>query len=101
MGQESGMKWMEVIKVRTAGTDFRVLKEFLLSVCKLRQMGLSETRIYRHATLKSDWTIHLYWETEEPKPNGSGLALHLTQAAEDFGLIDHTVWRNETETIES
>ena len=90
------MKWIEVIKIRTAGTDLRLLKEFLSAICDLHQMGLSETSIYRHATVESDWTIHLYWETASPEPNGSILGLHLSQIGSDFGLIDHTVWINES-----
>ena len=95
------MKWIEVIKIRAAGTDFKFLKEILLPVGKLTQIGLSETVIYRNAVLESDWAIHLYWETASPEPNGSVLGLHLSRLVNDFGLIDHSVWINETKTLKS
>jgi len=94
------MKWIEIIKIRTAGTNFRLLKELLIPVRKLSQIGLTETRIFHHAAMEQDWAIHLHWETAAPELNGSRLGLHLVRAVNDFGLIDHTVWINETEIID-
>ncbi len=89
------MKWLEVIKLRSAEKDSRSMEELLLSVRKFIQNGLVETKIFRHAALESDWSIHLRWESERPERNGSPLGLHLDRALKEFGLIDHSVWVEE------
>jgi hypothetical protein len=91
------MKWLEIIKLRSARKDCRLLEELLLSVGKFNQSGLVETKTFRHATLESDWSIHLHWESERPERNGSALCLHLARALEEFGLIDHSVWVEKEE----
>jgi hypothetical protein len=86
------MKWLEVIKLRSAGRDSEMLKELLLSINKLSQSGLVRMKTYHHATLETDWSVHLLWESERPEQNGSSLGLRLAQALKDFGLIDHSIW---------
>ena len=86
------MKWLEVIKLRSAEKDSRSMEELLLSVRKFIQNGLVETKIFRHASLDSDLSIHLHWESDWPEQNGSALGLRLGQALREFGLIDHSVW---------
>jgi hypothetical protein len=89
------MKWLEVIKLRSAGKDSRLLEELLLSIEKFNQSGLVETKIFHHAALESDWTVHLHWESVRPEQNGSTLGLRLAKALEEFGLVDHSVWIEE------
>jgi hypothetical protein len=86
------MKWLEVIKLRSAGKDSELLKEFLLSIDKFSQRGLVEIEIYHHATLETDLSVHLHWESERPERNGSDLGLRLAQALKEFGLVDHSIW---------
>ena len=85
------MQWMEIIKLRSAGNDLRRLDDLLLPIRELMQSGL-EIRIYRHAALESDLSIHLYWDTERSERSGSGLGLQLAGILEEFGLVDHSVW---------
>jgi len=86
------MKWLEVIKLRSAGKDSELLKELLLSIDKFSQSGLVEMKTYHHAALETDLSVHLHWESERPEQNGSSLGHRLTQALKDFGLIDHSIW---------
>jgi len=86
------MKWIEIIKLRTAGEVPESLKGFLSGLLKNGSPGLREARLYRHAEWETDWTIHLHWESEQPEKNGSALGLHLSQALKEFGLIDHSKW---------
>jgi hypothetical protein len=86
------MKWLEVIKLRSAGTDSRLLEELLLSIDKFNQRGLVEMKTFHHAALESDWSIHLHWESERAEQNGSVLGLRLAKALKEFGLIDHSIW---------
>jgi len=89
--EEHTMQWMEIIKLRSAGNDPGRLNDVLLSIRELTESGM-EIRIYRHAALESDLSMHLYWDTEGPGRSGSGLGLQLAKALEEFGLVDHSVW---------
>jgi hypothetical protein len=89
------MKWLEVIKLRSAGKDSGLLEEFLLSIAKFSQSGLIEMKTYRHAVLETDLSVHLHWESERPDQNGSPVGLRLAQAFKEFGLVDHSIWIEE------
>ena len=89
------MKWVEVIKLRSAGKGSGVLEEFLLPMAKVSQSGLVEMKTYRHAALETDLSVHLHWKSERPEQNGSALGLRLAQAFKEFGLTDHSIWIEE------
>ena len=89
------MKWLEIIKLRSAGNDEKVLEEFLLPMAKVSQSGLVEIKTYSHASLETDLSVHLHWESERPAQNGSVLGLRLAQALKEFGLVDHSLWIEE------
>jgi hypothetical protein len=89
------MKWLEVIKLRSAGKGSGSLEEFLLSINKLSQSGLVEMKTFRHAALETDWIVLLLWESEQPEQNGSSLGLRLAQALKEFGLVDYSIWVEE------
>jgi len=86
------MKWLEIIKVRSAGESSRLREEFLLPVAQGSPDGRVKIQIYHHAALETDFSVHLRWESKRPEPNGSALALRLAQAFKEFGLVDHSVW---------
>jgi hypothetical protein len=89
------MRWLEVIKLRSAGKGSGSLEEFLAPINRLSQNGLVGIKTYRHASLEMDWNVHLFWESERPEQNGSNLGLHLAQALKEFGLVDHSIWVEE------
>jgi hypothetical protein len=89
------MKWLEVIKLRSVGKGSGFLEELLLPMDKFIQNGLVETKTYHHAALETDLSVHLLWDSEHPKQNGSALGLRLAQALKEFGLTDHSVWIEE------
>ena len=86
------MKWIEIIRLRSAGYASESLKAFLSHFATNAQPGLIETSVYRHATWETDWSLHLRWESDGPEKNGSVLGLRLSQALEEFGLVDHSIW---------
>lgn len=57
-----------------------------------QEKGLKEIKIYRHATVDSDLSIHLYWESDEVEKHGSTLGLHLVSSLKEFGRINHSIW---------
>jgi hypothetical protein len=91
------IKWLEVIKLRSAAKGSGVLKEFLLPTAEVAQRGLVEMKNYRHAALETDLSVHLHRESEGPEQTGSALGLRLAQALKEFGLVDHSVWIEEEE----
>ena len=91
------MKWIEIIRLRSAKNASEPLKAFLPAMGKTGQPGLLEARIYRHALWETDWSLHLLWESENPEKSGSTLGLRLAQALKDFGLVDHSVWTQDDE----
>ncbi len=86
------MKWLEVIRLRSAEKNSGLLEELLLSIERLSQDGLMEMKIYYHAALETDLGVHLHWESGRLEQNGSALGLRLAQALKEFGLVDHSVW---------
>ncbi len=86
------MKWLEIIKLRSAGKHFGLLEELSISIEKLSQGELVEMKTYHHAALETDLSVHLHWESGRPEQNGSALGLRLAQALKEFGLIDHSIW---------
>jgi hypothetical protein len=91
------MKWLEVIKLRSAGGSLGLLEELLLPLSESNQRGLVEMRTFRHAALETDVSVHLHWISEMPEPNGSALGFRLVQALKEFGLVDHSVWVEENQ----
>jgi len=86
------MKWLEVIKLRSARKDPELLKELLASIDEFSQSGLVEMKTYHHTALETDLSVHLHWQSEKLEQNGSTIGLHLAQALREFGLIDHSIW---------
>jgi hypothetical protein len=91
------MKWLEVIKLRSAGGSLGLLEELLLPLSGSNQSGLVEMKTYRHAALENDLSVHIHWESERPEQNGSALGFRLVQALKEFGLVDHSVWLEENQ----
>ena len=89
------MKWLEVIKLRSAAGSLGLPEELLLSISGSNQRGLVEMETYRHAALETDLSVHLHWDSEIPEPSGSALGLRLAQALKEFGLVDHSIWVEE------
>ena len=89
------MKWMEIIRLRSAGKVSDALKGLLSDLSHNREPGLRDIRLYRHAEWETDWNLHLYWESQRPTLNGSTLGIRLSHSLKEFGPIDHSVWIEE------
>ena len=90
------MKWLEIIKLRSAGIEEGLLEEFLRSLVTSGQSReLAEIKTYRHAALENDLSVHLHWESDRPEQNGTSLGLRLAQTLREFGLVDHSIWVEE------
>jgi hypothetical protein len=87
------MRWLEIIKLRSAGNHTGLPEGLFPEIANShKNIELAEMRIYRHADLETDFSLHLYWESEQPEQTGSTLGIRLAHALKEFGLIDHSIW---------
>ena len=91
------MKWIEIITVRTAGTPG---KEVIADI--LRGIDANSGRekpvmvkLFSHATVESDLSIHIQWEAARMDRRKSSIGLELAGLLGDFGLVNHSVWIEE------
>jgi hypothetical protein len=93
------MKWMEVIKVRSSGKGSPLLDELMMSMAQSNPRGMTDAKIYRNAALNTDWSMHLHWQSDGPKQNGSTLGIRMAHALKEFGLVDHSVWIEDNKSL--
>ncbi len=93
------MPWMELIRIRTGRNQEEALKSRLkgLLACHERAAHTFEVHVYGHAAFPGDVVLLLRWETNRPEERGSLPGLGLVQALKEFGLVEHTVWIEETD----
>ncbi len=84
------MRWMEFIKVQTAGSSVAAKLQNFITECE-KCKGLLEARMFNHV-LVDDCSLYLLWNTDRPEPQGSNIGLHLCNILKKYGLVDHTVW---------
>ena len=88
------MKWVEIITLRSpARIDTQFVDELVGQVDKSgTPKHLVEIRIYHHSVVETDLSIHLYWESESGSQHKSPLGLRVSYALKNMGLLNHSVW---------
>lgn len=89
------MKWLEIIELRSVDLDKEAVEvqlEKLLNEFANRMEGKG-IKSYRRVTVDSDYSIHLFHETEQIEIYGSELGLCLFSALREFGMINHSIWQ--------
>lgn len=92
------MKWSEIIRLRTANDqkqDFAGRLRQFMRKSDYRTHGLLDVKFYRHASVKGDFTIQLFWDTDQPQQLGSLVGLSFSQALKKSGMVSHSVWITE------
>jgi hypothetical protein len=88
------MRCIEIIELRLSCND-QVLEELnipgLIAEVEKNMKSLS-VKLYRHASITTDYSIHFVYSTEYIDVNGSPLGLCLVSALKEYGLINHSVW---------
>lgn len=99
------MRWVEIIALRSpANIDTQFVDELLKEVSESDSptdtpKHLLEIRIYHHAALETDLSLHIYWKSEPGTQNKSPLGLRFSSALRNLGLLNHSVWV-ETAAVE-
>ena len=88
------MKWLEVIQIRAVGNRSEKLLRELTKMLAERQeeSGVVNTELFRHASLPTDFSLHLTHQSDTNWSGKSQTGLMLTSVAKEFGLVNHTVW---------
>ena len=88
------MKWLEIIELRTADSNRELLESRLQEVIDeaKEEMEHQSIKIYTHAVLNTDFSIHLFHESNMAEQFGSRLGVRLASALKEFGLVNHSIW---------
>lgn len=88
------MNWLEIIDVRSVGNSLKLLEPELK--CLIEELNKeAEYRaitVYNRNAVESDFSIHLYHDSDKIHSNGSHLGLHLVSVLKEFGLVNHSIW---------
>ncbi|MDJ0780892.1 MAG: hypothetical protein QNJ22_02920 [Desulfosarcinaceae bacterium] len=92
------MKWIEVIMVRSAGSEIRILTKTLkgLMTDVARGAGRDDIRVFHRENLETDICIVLFHRGKKTHTGGSSLGLRIVTELKSVGLVHHTIW-NEVE----
>ncbi len=88
------MKWLEIIELRSVGKHQAKVEQWLadLTAGPDPEVKPEAIKVYHNSILKTDWSIHLHYESEQEDILKSPLGLRLAAALKEFGLVHHSVW---------
>lgn len=88
------MKWLEIIELQSIESDYELLNKTLEDIMNTINLGKEahKVTIYRNGKVKTDFSLHLYHDSEHPESRGSKLGLSLTSALRKCGLVNHNIW---------
>ncbi|MBN2398694.1 MAG: hypothetical protein JXI32_09960 [Deltaproteobacteria bacterium] len=94
------MRWVEIISVRLIGEpDIPAIRGMVQGFGTLSG-GTTPTglRLYRHATVEIDVSIHIHWNREtQERPLKSPLGLRIADVIGEFGMVNHAIWIEDTD----
>lgn len=99
------MRWLETIRVQSAtGKEKTTENELTILVREIREntdrQGLRATTVSNHVSVPGYFALRLFWDTDDLQARGSLLGINLAQSLKVFGLVDHSVWIECSETKE-
>ncbi len=97
------MKWIEVVQLRASERNQNVLESRLKELVKgiNRENGHGRIMIFRRTLVPMDYSIHLVHHDNVVENQGSSLGLQLAAALKEFGLVNHSIWKDVTSQIET
>lgn len=96
------MKWIEVVQLRAAERHRNILETRLKQLVKGVNMenGPRRITVYRRALIPMDYSIHIVHKGKAMENAGSPLGLQLVAALKEFGLVNHSVWKDATPQVD-
>ena len=90
------MECVEILRISLAGVETNLQQQLISCIREIRgQGGLKAIRIYRNASNEYEMSVHLYWDSGSLKFEGSDLGRTLIHIFKDYGLTNHSVWKEE------
>jgi len=88
------MRWVEIINLRSSGTDLDALADRITEsfIDTVHDDSPIQIRIYRNPALETDLSIHIHLQTDDARIPSNETGLRLARALEDYGLVDRTLW---------
>ena len=88
------MNWIEVIQIRISGNSHKILEKQLIHLMKEVNLTTDDQLVvYKQLNLETDVSIHLYHKSQKIESNGSALGLRLVSSLKEYGLINHSGWK--------
>ncbi|MCI5139016.1 MAG: hypothetical protein D3922_11525 [Candidatus Electrothrix sp. AR1] len=89
------MKWLEIIELRSVTKDKNTLTSQIEQIlCELKQdFKEKNVQSYSRIQVETDYSIHLFHEAEIIDPCGSDIGLRLATILKDYGLVNHSIWK--------
>ena len=88
------MKRLEIIHLRLAGAlPPDLFEEIRRSTANTRA---SSVDLYCRVNVETDVAIHLHLNESGPDDQACGLGLRLAAGLKEYGMVEHTVWRDTT-----
>lgn len=88
------MKWVETIRLCTAADRrARAVESTREAVAGIELAPpLTGVSVYRHVALSTDLIVLLRFESTEHQPRTSDLAIRLSSALQELGLVERSCW---------
>ena len=88
------MKWIELIQLRSAGSNREILETKLQGLIdeidsKRKKQVI---RAFSRVSIDTDFSIHIFHDSKKVENSGSSLGLRLAAALKEFGLVHHSIW---------
>lgn len=88
------MKWLEIIELRSVDSNRERLESKLQKLIDQVDKEKKKQRImaYTRVLIDTDFSIHLFHDSNKVENSGSSLGLRLASALKEFGTINHSIW---------
>jgi hypothetical protein len=88
------MAWLEIIEIRAVGSNRDILESQLQDLIKdvNQDENLQTIKVFRHVMLETDFSIHLLHDSHKADTKCSSICSRLVPSLKDFGLVNHTIW---------
>ena len=94
------MKWLEIIEVRIKEGKSKVFEQLLNQLEKEENRNMKIVRIFRHCNISTDYSFHLYHQSDRLDRDGSQLGLNLAAAFREMGIVHYNTWVELTDKKE-
>jgi hypothetical protein len=87
------MKYIELIKLRTAGNCSDEIVQILMETMDTnKKTDNCDIHFFKNTPVKTDFLVLIVYYADIIDPHGSRTGRELCESLNKFGLINHTIW---------